>query len=103
MRQVPENRLLLQPTLQAQWLEQHRLLEFILPAALQSQFASLWQSYQSAGCCSLVAYLNTEAALCLELYDKDKLFALLVGTDFVSRRFFNFSFTIHQPALVWRL
>lgn len=103
MRLVPENRILIQPSVQLQWLEQNRTIEFVLTETQQKKFQEIWKIYQQSHTTSLVDFLNSDTALALELFDDDLNFSLLTGADYIGQRHANFTQQFFQPELVWSL
>ncbi|WP_196158064.1 hypothetical protein [Reinekea sp. G2M2-21] len=103
MRVVPENRLLIQPTVQRKWILQHRTIEFVLPLSVQQTYWQIWQQYQDTGYPSLHDYLNSDAASALALHECDQIFALMVGADAMRREFAVFWQSLNRPNLVWSI
>jgi hypothetical protein len=100
MQKVPVNRLLIQPTVQLKWLEQHKRIEFLVSARLQSEFLWLWRKMGSQRFSEFVVQKETEA---YELYNNDHLFALLTGADYIRALYPSFAVECHQPNLVWSI
>jgi hypothetical protein len=100
---VPLNRLLIQPTVQLSWLTQHRCIEFVLDAHLQGQFQSLWSLYRDDSPAQLPEFLSRPAVQAFNLVNHDRLFALLVGADYIQRQHESFSVDFGQANLVWSL
>ena len=103
MKIVPENRLLIQPTVQMHWIEQHGSIEFMISETDQELFDAVWQLYQSSGVRSLVDFLMLEQARPLELQENDQLFALLCGADFIRNHYPSFKYQIGPKNLVWTI
>ncbi len=103
MRVVPENRLLIQPTVQRKWLLQHRTIEFVLPMSVQQTYWQIWQAYQDSGYPSLHDYLNSDVASELALHECDQIFALMVGADAMHQEFAVFRQSLNRPNLVWSI
>ena len=98
---VPLTRLLIQPTGQLSWIEQHRGIEFVLDAALQAQFNQLWSLYQTDSAGTVPAFLKTAVAQPFNLVDDDRLFALLVGADYIQQKHPQFRVELGQANLIW--
>ena len=103
MRVVPLNRLLIQPTVQLSWIEQHRRIEFVLDAALQALFNRLWSLYQADSAVTVPAFLTSASAQPFNLVDDDRLFALLVGADYIQKKYPQFRVELGQANLVWAI
>lgn len=71
MRQVPFDRLLIQPQVHRDWFHRAGSLCFELDAETAQAFAQLWQAYQGEGRPAPAEFLNRHP-----LADQDKLFAL---------------------------
>lgn len=100
MRVVPANRLLIQPTVQLKWFQQHGELEFVLEDALQLRFLQAWTEFQASHN-SLISFLNDPANLHYRFYEDDHLFALITGADFIASHAGPLDIRIHQPNLTW--
>ncbi len=103
MKNVPLNRLLIQPTVQLKWIEQHREIELMLTADLQLRFDRLWKCYKNSQFGHIHAFLNSDLACQLNLVEDDELFALVVGADYIASHHNSFGYVINQPNLVWRI
>jgi len=103
VRVVPLNRLLIQPTVQLSWLERHRRIEFVLDTHLQAEFYRLWALYRADGPGDLPEFLSRPALQPFNLVHHDRLFALLVGADYILRQYETFSVDFGQANLVWTI
>lgn len=103
MRMVPPNRLLLQPTIQKQWLEQYGEIEFQLAEPTQIQFQQIWNRFQESHFKTLAEFVASMQAKDLDLHEQDELFSLLVGAAFIQQHYANFSQRFLQPNLVWSI
>ncbi len=103
MKIVPLNRLLIQPTVQCKWIEQHKTIEFLLDENMQRLFASVWQAYLAFSCQELVLFLDSDVGRSYELHNHDILFALLAGADFIYHKYPQFQIAFQQPNLTWSI
>lgn len=103
MRIVPENRLLIQPTVQLKWIEQHGAIEFQLSETDQAEFLARWAHFTKSDLSSLHDYLNTDEVVGADLFENDKLFALLTGADFIRQKYEQFQCGVENSRLVWRI
>ena len=103
MRLVPANRLLIQPTVQRQWLEQHQTIELQLSEAAQRSFQTLWTQFLHSAAANPFAFINCAAAQPYCLHEDDLNFALLVGAAHIRERYPQFTMRFFQPALVWSI
>lgn len=101
MKIVPINRLLLQPTIQQQWLDQNGEIEFELAEGIQKTYQQAWQLFQTGGFQTLAQFVSSEEALAFELHERDEVISLLVGADHMAQRYENFHQKFFQPNLVW--
>lgn len=102
MKIVPLNRLLIQPTVQRQWIDQHQTLEFQIDSPLQRRFQQLWTCFQE---CSqpMAQFMVSDQSAWFNLSEEDHLFALLVGADHLNNRYPHFSIHYLQPNLLWSI
>jgi hypothetical protein len=103
LRQVPLNRLLIQPTVQLSWIEQHRELDFEVSYELRIDFFDVWHQYSESEAQSIDAFLLTDVGRVWELHERDHLFALLVGADYIRSRHASFQATEQGPFLRWAI
>lgn len=100
MQTVPFNRLLNQPTVQLKWLEQHRSIEFVVPAELRQRFMHLWPQVEAT---RLALFVQQDQAQSYRLYDDDPLFALLAGADYITTRHASFQVAEARQRLIWSI
>lgn len=100
MKYVPLNRLLIQPTVQMKWLEQNGSIEFLIEAALQDEFLAL---RSAMGELRFPEFVRSPLSEAYDLHEKDHLFALLMGVDYIQKKYPNLSVKAHQPNLVWSI
>ncbi len=103
MKYVPENRLLIQPTVQLKWIEQHQSIEFKLPEELQRSFDEIWCAYCAGGHENIASFLADSKSHHFELHQHDALFALLTGADYISNLYDSFQCKVLAPNLVWSI
>ncbi|WP_108124663.1 hypothetical protein [Saccharospirillum mangrovi] len=71
MRRVPQNRLMVQPTVHRDWFQRAGALCFELDDATADDFAQLWQAFENEGRPAPTDFLNR-----YPLSENDALFAL---------------------------
>lgn len=103
MRVVPETRILIQPTVQLKWIEQHRSIEFQLNAQQQNDFKKIWLMYEQSGQRSVAQFLNSSVGFSQALFEEDLNFSLLIGADHIHQRYETFQMRFHQPELIWSI
>lgn len=103
MRVVPANRVLIQPTIQYRWLEQHKTIEFSIDAELMTTFLRLWQFYLEQHCPAPVHFFNLLIEQGYELYDQDALFSLLSGAIYAHQQEAPFSVGRFEHRLTWSI
>jgi hypothetical protein len=103
MRIVPTNRLLLQPTIQLKWIEQHGEIEFIQPKSILDTYHLVWSAFALSRFSHVVDFLTSELAKEYQLHEQDEVFSLLVGADYIQKKHpcFNQDFT--KPNLIWSI
>lgn len=100
MQRVPLDRLLIQPTVQLKWIEQHREIEFLISTRLQNEFSELWSKLGTA---RFADFVQSEHATEYQLHNRDHLFALLTGADYIRALHPSFAIKAHQPNLLWTI
>ena len=118
MKIVPLNRLLIQPTVQCKWIEQHKTIEFVLDEATQRSFEMCWQAYteftinaeivlstdeSETPTASIISFLNSAVGRRFELHNDDVIFALLAGADFIQKKYPQFTIQCGRPNLKWSI
>lgn len=103
MKNVPLDRLLIQPTVQLSWIEQHRELFFQYDEDLLAEFFELWTEYKTSQCFNIADYLNSANGRRRELHEDDHLFALLVGADYISTRHPTFTAEKQNALMCWQI
>ena len=109
MRIVPANRLLIQPTVQCKWIEQHNTIEFILDDVVQQRFQACWAGYcernwQKPGEeATLANFLSSKIGRSFECHNDDAVFSLMAGADFIQHKYSSFHLKFQQPNLVWSI
>lgn len=102
MRLVPMNRLLIQPTVQLKWLEQHGSIEFILEEGVLERFEKLWELLRQTKT-PFNDFLISDDATEWSLHDDDSVFALLTGADYISNRYPSFTAECYDGRLFWSI
>jgi hypothetical protein len=103
MQNVPLSKILIQPTVQWRWLEQHGILKFSVPKELLSQFDSLWQHYLSARPVELPMFLAQTRVSCFDLVNDDLLFALFTGASYALAQDDSFELKIFNTEMIWQI
>jgi hypothetical protein len=100
MKIVPVNRLLLQPTVQLKWIEQHDEIEFEISEEDQLRFKDVWQAFKTSQA-TLPEFLNDPIYFEFNLHEDDTLISLLTGADYISQKYPEFQLSFLKPNLVW--
>jgi hypothetical protein len=103
MRIVPENRLLLQPTIQLKWIEQHGEIEFVQPKPVLRTFEQVWTTFAQGALGSIPEFLATNEGRSFYLHENDRVFSLLVGADFILKKHPCFCQDFSKTNLIWSI
>lgn len=95
MRQVPQDRLLLQPRVHRDWLHRAGALRFELDAATAADFALLWQAFNDEGRPAPTDFLNRHS-----LSENDALFALFATVQLLLETEADLDVQVHPDCLM---
>jgi hypothetical protein len=103
MKIVPINRLLLQPTVQLKWIEQHGEIEFIQPKSILETYQLVWAAYIQSQPTHVVDFLDSKLGRDFQLHEQDEVFSLLVGADYIRKKHPCFHQNFSKPNLIWTI
>lgn len=102
MKTATADKLLLQPTVHAQWLEQKGAVLWALPTELVQDYFILYRQWQNSGL-AWQLFINKPEAEQWCLHEDDTLFSLLTSTAFLLARWPDLLIAEVDAGLHWAL
>lgn len=96
MRQVPLDKIFIQPRVHLHWLEQAGTVRFNVGPELADRFETVWRAYESAGCPPPAEFLDQHS-----LAEDDLMFALFAGAVHARAHRPEFWVDTDPDAVVW--